>query len=279
MQNENDINSNYINVNINKIQKKENRLSTLNTNLKYRHISSFNFNKDRKKSTSINKIRVNGAMSRHQLNRKLIARMQKTPMKTEQNLRNAIKRNIGVRRGNNLSILNNKTIDNSFEEDNKKKEKVRNDNYSYVNFSTKNLKIDENNKKYINYKNSSNKYLLINQRSSSSDEDYYADENDNNYKYNNFRINPYESEEGDNYLEEKGKDLNIDNFKRYNIKKIYDKDIRNKIESNVPKIELISITKKRSPTIVINNNFNVNFENKSISTTRPFSKFKNFKIK
>ena len=271
-----DISPNHSRVNINMIKlKKDNKISTINQNDKFRHIPSINNNK---KSVSINKIRVNGALNRHKLNKKLFVRMEKTPMKTEQTLRNAIKRNIGVKRNNNISSIN-KTVDNSFEEANNEKEKMENKNYSYINFSSNNIK-NINNKNIVNIKNNNN--IITNQRSSSSDEDDFGDDNDNNYnnyKSNNIRIDQYELEDGDNYIEEKNNNIKADNYKRYSIKKIYDKDNPNITEKNAPKIELIRITKKRAPTIVINNNFNVNFENKSISSSRPFSKFKKYKIK
>ena len=67
--------------------------------------------------------------------------------------------------------------------------------------------------------------------------------------------------------------------KRYKIKKIFDNNHKrkNKTEKSNPKIELIQIKKRKTPTIVINNNINVNFDNKGIG--RKLSKFKNFKIK
>ena len=212
-------------------------------------------------------------------------------MKTEHNLRNALKRNKGVKRDTNISSLNKNSLDNSFEEENKNKEKNENKDYS-IDLSPNNINnIDTNKKIVINFKNdinknknNSNNNLMINKNvrseevSSSNDEEDYDDEN--NFKLNNIRIDQYEGGDEEKIIEDNRKNnINSENIKKYNIKKIIDKSKRKTTERNNPKIELIQINKKRAPTIVINNNFNVNFDNKTISSSRPFSKYKSFKIK
>ena len=285
-----DINSNYGRININMVKQiKPQQINTTNQ-YKKRPIPLIQ-NNNKTTSTSINKIKVNGVSNKNKLNKKLIYGLNKTPMKTEHNLRNALKRNKGVKRDTNISSLNKNSLDNSFEEENKNKEKNENKDYS-IDLSPNNINnIDTNKKIVINFKNdmnrnknNSNNNLMINKNvrseevSSSNDEEDYDDEN--NFKLNNIRIDQYEGGDEEKIIEDNRKNnINSENIKKYNIKKIIDKSKRKTTERNNPKIELIQINKKRAPTIVINNNFNVNFDNKTISSSRPFSKYKSFKIK
>ena len=295
------INSNYGRINLNMVKTtKENEISSSKQTNKIRIIQFQN--KNNKLSMSVNKIKVNGVSNKHKLNKKLIFGMHKTPMKTENILRNAIKRNIGVKRENNISIINkNNSLDNSMEEPSKTANITKNDNknLSFINFGANNeLNIDkiEANKKVINLKNElnnkfeqnnsngSNDNLKIeidrsNEIFSSSDGEEYADddnENDNNFEISNIRINQYSDNNLTKYINKIKTNKNTNN--RYRNKRIINEE-NNKIKKNVPKIELIQINKKKSPTIVINNNINVNFDtNKKIDETKQFSQIKDFKI-
>ena len=295
------ISSNYSRINLNMIKTaKENEISSSKQINKIRAIQLQN--KNNRSSMSVNKIKVNGVSSKHKLNKKLIFGMHKTPMKTENILRNAIKRNIGVKRENNISIINkNNSLDNSMEEPSKMANIKKNDikNLSFINFGANNeFNIDkiETNKKVINLKNElNNKFEQKNNNDSndnlkneidrsneifsSSDGEEYADddnENDNNFELSNIRINQYSDNNLTKYINKKKSNKNTNN--RYRNKRIIN-DERNKIKKNIPKIELIQINKKKSPTIVINNNINVNFDsNKKIDETKQFSRLKEFKI-
>ena len=295
------ISSNYSRINLNMIKTaKENEISSSKQINKIRTIQLQN--KNNRSSMSVNKIKVNGVSSKHKLNKKLIFGMHKTPMKTENILRNAIKRNIGVKRENNISIINkNNSLDNSMEEPSKMANIKKNDikNLSFINFGANNeFNIDkiETNKKVINLKNElNNKFEQKNNNDSndnlkneidrsneifsSSDGEEYADddnENDNNFELSNIRINQYSDNNLTKYINKKKSNKNTNN--RYRNKRIIN-DERNKIKKNIPKIELIQINKKKSPTIVINNNINVNFDsNKKIDETKQFSRLKEFKI-
>jgi hypothetical protein len=246
--------------------------------------------------------------------------MNKTPMKTQNHLKNALNRNLGVKRNsnnnNNLSAAEDNSLDNSIEgeyKDNKNDKNIINKavhkkDYSCINLSKENLTINNSdndnfsNKKLINLKNNivSEKYKTINHNnnksidflyrnnnknellSSSSEEDDENDEEENNNitKKNNVTIKIDKSEDNfGNFLTEKDKNnIKCKHAKRYKIKKIFDNNHKgkSKTEKSNPKIELIQINKRKTPTIVINNNINVNFDNKGIGVP---SKFKNFKIK
>ena len=314
-------NNNYATININMLK---NSIDETSSN----HLGEFKgiplLKSDYKKlSMSVNKIKVIGVSNKHKLNKKLIYGMNKTPMKTQNHLKNALHRNLGVKRNsnnnNNLSGAEDNSLDNSIDEKYKDSKITKNINkkivhkkdYSCINLSKKNLTINNSdndnfsNKKLINlknniisekYKNNNNninKSIDIIQRknerkellSSSSEEDDENNEedNDNITKKNNITINIDKS--GDNfgnYLTETEKNnKKYKNAKRYKIKKIFDNNHKgkSKVEKSNPKIELIQINKRKTPTIVINNNINVNFDNKGIGVATTLSKFKNFKIK
>ena len=290
-------NSNYGRINLNMVKStKDNEMSSSKPNNKIRAIQFQNKNSN-KLSMSVNKVKVNGVSSKHKLNKKLIFGMHKTPMKTENILKNVIKRNIGVKRENNISILNknNNSLDNSIEDHSKitNISKNENKNLSYLNFTGNNeLNIEkiETNKKVINLKNEISNKLGENDNSnndirkeedksneiySSSDgEEFYENENDNNFELSGIRINQYSDNNLVKYIKKIKDDTNKIKFK--NKRNINDE--KNKIKKKVPKIELIQINKKKSPTIVINNNINVNFENKKIGEPKKFARIKNFKI-
>ena len=276
------ITSKYGRINLNMVKKtKDNEISSYNQKNKIRNINLPQ--KDNKKSSvSVNKIKVNGVSNKHKLNKKLIFGTQKTPMKTEHILKNAIKRNIGVKRGNNISVIDkNSSLDNSMEEPYKNDEKnlIKNKDrsFSFINYgSNKDLNISniDSNQKIINLKNrikreimqnNSNSNLITNKNnrsndiSSSSDGEYF-DGNENNFELNNERINKYP----DNNIEKYFDKMKYNNDKKYKIKRLIEKEKINVADKNTPKIELIQINKKKSPTIVINNNINVNFDNKSM---------------
>jgi hypothetical protein len=311
-------NNNYATININMLK---NSIDETSSNYlgKFRGIPLLK--SDYKKlSMSVNKIKVFGVSNKHKLNKKLIYGMNKTPMKTQNHLKNALNRNLGVKRNsnnNNLSDAQDNSLDNSIEREYKDSKNAKNINnkvvhkkdYSCINLSKENLTINNSdndnfsNKKLINLKNNivSEKYKTINHNinksidflqrknnkndilSSSSEEDDENDEeeNDNIIKKNNATINIDKSEDNfDNFLSDKDKNnIKYKKAKRYKIKKIFDNNHKrkNKTEKSNPKIELIQVKKRKAPTIVINNNINVNFDNKGIG--RKLSKFKNFKIK
>ena len=286
-----DRNTNYGRININMInQTNQKKISYSNQYNKIRPLRLVQ-NNNTISSMSINKIKVNGASNKNKLNKKIIIGLNKTPMKNGHYLRNALKRNIGVKRDNNMSSFNKiNSLANSFEEENINKEK-KNKNYSYLDLSLNKINNIDSNKKLVNIRNenikdnnltnSTNKLInnkndRNNEMSSSNDEE--DDDDDNNVKINNIRIDQYEGDD-DRFREISGKNsINLEHIQRYNIKNNFDKSKKNKNERN-QKIEYIQINKRKSPTIVINNNFNVNFDNKTISSTRPFSKYKNFNIK
>jgi hypothetical protein len=271
---------------------------------------------------SVNKIKVFGVSNKHKLNKKLIYGMNKTPMKTQNYLKKALNRNLGVKRNsnnNNLSVAEDNSLDNSIEEKYKVSKNTKNINnnashkkdYSCINLSKENLTINNSdndnfsNKKLINIKNNivSEKNKTINHNnnksidfidrknnknellSSSSEEDdeNEEEENDNITKKNSLIVKIDKS--GDNFgnfKTEKDKNkIKYKKAKRYKIKKIFDNNHKGKTktEKNNPKIELIQIKKRKTPTIVINNNINVNFDNKGVGIERKLSKYKNFKIK
>ena len=284
------INASYGRINLNMLKRtKENEISSSKCNNKIKGIK-LSINDIKKSGVSVNKIKVNGVSNRHKLNKRLILGMHKTPMKTENYLKNALKRNIGVKRDNNISIINNNnSIDNSFEEpfENRQNNEKKIDNISCLNLNIN--KIDSN-KKVINIKNELNKYdnsssnimkdniNRTNELSSSSEEEDYDEENDNKFKLNNIRINQLTEENNDNSFDK----IEKNNIKDYNDKKYKNKKMAEKGKNNnkkIPKIELIQINKKKSPTIVINNNINVNFDNKNLNSANQFSKIKKFKIK
>jgi len=312
-------NNNYATININMVKNPidENSSNTLG---KFRGIPLLK--SDYKKlSMSVNKIKVFGVSNRHKLNKKLIYGMNKTPMKTQNHLKNVLNRNLGVKRNSNnfnLSVADDNSLDNSIEEkykDNKNTKNINNKivhkkDFSCINLSKENLTINNSdndnfsNKKLINLQNNivSEKFKTINHNnnksidflqrtnnkneflSSSSEEDDENDEEDNENisNRNNFTLKIDKSRDNfENFLTEKEKkNTKYKNVRRYKIKKIFDNNHKgkSKIEKNNPKIELIQIKKRKTPTIVINNNINVNFDNKGIGA-RTLSKFKNFKIK
>ena len=286
------INSSYGRINLNMLKRaKENEISNTKFNNTKTNGIRISINDIKKSAMSVNKIKVNGVSNRHKLNKRLILGMHKTPMKTENYLKNALKRNIGVKRKNNISIINNNYIDNSFEEPFQNREnddkKIENRDYSCIDLNINKL---DSNKKIIkmkkemikdgSYNNIMKDNINRSEGISSSSEDEYFEENANNFKLNNIRINRLTEENNDSSFDKMEKN----NYKDYSdnqlkIKKIINKGKNIRNEKNIPKIELIQINKKKSPTIVINNNINVNFDNKSISSTNQFSKLKKFKIK
>ena len=273
-------------------------------------------NNYKKLSMSVNKIKVNGVSNRHKLNKRLFLGTHKTPMKNNVNKNNAIQRHKGVKRNNNdnvspdiKNLLNNSlddksndnVINNNIKENSKNKEyscinlskreklglnKSNNDNISISNKKLKDLKSNivsdklkkSKKKERINIKNIENEEI-----SSSSEEEgeNIEGKNENKNKDIKFSVNPTEDEVEQILDEITRNNDKLENVKRYKINKIFD-DIdkgKNQSDKNNPKIELIQINKRRSPTIVINNNINVNFDNKSIGVSNALSKFKNFKIK
>ena len=272
------INTKYSRVNIKK--SKDKNIVTKEYKNKNRHMPAIN-NDEKKPSMSVNKIKVNGVSNKNKLNKKLFFLMHKTPMKTEKNLKNALKRNIGVKRDNNINIVisKNNSQDNSVDESIKEKD---NNNIDKTDSNNNNdySCIKLHNRKIIKIKNDINDDIktinndLIkikdkrnNELSSSGSDNEECNEYNDNIESNNYklRINKY----GENkYKYVNGK------VRRYKIKKILD----NKNDKNMPKIELFHINKKKSPTIVINNNINVNFEPK-IGVIRPASKLSNYNVK
>ena len=248
----------------------------------------------KKLSISVNKIKVNGVSNKHKLNKKLIFGMQSTPMKKDNNLKNALIRNIGVKRENTGHSLLKKMVTpeksieklNNNKYNNKYKNDINNLDYSCINFSSNNflnkIGIDSNRKvikikNKINNENSNNNLIKIDNKrdvSLSSEDEEFNEINDNNIKLNSIKINQFEDENNNK--------SNINN-KNNKIQKLLDNiDIDNNsntIEKKNPKIELIQINRKKSPTIVINNNINVNFANKSIDLDKPISKYKKYKYK
>jgi hypothetical protein len=313
-------NNNYATININMLKNSIDEASSNNLS-KFRGIPLLK--SDYKKlSMSVNKIKVFGVSNKHKLNKKLIYGMNKTPMKTQNYLKKALNRNLGVKRNsnnNNLSVAEDNSLDNSIEEKYKVSKNTKNINnnashkkdYSCINLSKENLTINNSdndnfsNKKLINIKNNivSEKNKTINHNnnksidfidrknnknellSSSSEEDdeNEEEENDNITKKNSLIVKIDKS--GDNFgnfKTEKDKNkIKYKKAKRYKIKKIFDNNHKGKTktEKNNPKIELIQIKKRKTPTIVINNNINVNFDNKGVGIERKLSKYKNFKIK
>lgn len=166
-------------------------------------------------------------------------------MKTQNHLKNALNRNLGVKRNsnnNNLSVGEDNSLDNSIEEKYKDIKNSKNINnkvvhkkdYSCINLAKENLTINNSdndnfsNKKLINLKNNivSEKYKTINHNnnksidflyrnnnknellSSSSEEDDENDEEENNNitKKNNVTIKIDKSEDNfGNFLTEKDK--------------------------------------------------------------------------
>ena len=277
-------------------------------------------NDSKKLSMSVNKIKVNGVSNKHKLNKKLIYGMNKTPIKTQDNLKNALKRNFGVKRNSNnnnqfsaQSKSKNNSSNNSIEEKNKnkenainiiKKEKKDNKGYSCINLISKEKNLTIHNNPDNDNNNFSNKNIIdLNNniiRTKIKNDDIMKKENNKNDNISSSSEEDNENDDGENensskiysdkksgkgnytikYMDEiKKNNVKYLNAKRYKIKKIFDSiDVgkNTKSDKNNPKIELIQINKRKSPTIVINNNINVNFD-KSIG--KAFLKFKNFKIK
>ena len=100
----------------------------------------------KKLSLSVNKIKVLRVSNRHKLNKKLINGMNKTPMKTQNHLKNALNRNLGVKRNsnnNNLSVADDNSLDNSIDEkfkDSKNTKIINNKVVHKKDFSCINLK-------------------------------------------------------------------------------------------------------------------------------------------
>ena len=97
---------------------------------------------------SVNKIKVNGVSNKYKLNKRLLFGVHKTPMKTNININNALRRYIEVKRNSNNNAtpdsknslnnsidviskdnVNNKNISNN------KQEKINNKEYSCINLS------------------------------------------------------------------------------------------------------------------------------------------------
>ena len=301
------INSNNDLLNLNIVKKtKEN--DNFNYARKIKEIPLLNTNY-KKLSMSVNKIKVNGVSNKHKLNKRLLFGVHKTPMKTNININNALRRHIGVKRksNDNASPDSKKSLNNSIDAKSKdnvnckisndKQEQSQNKEYSCINLSKKEKlalnksnndnNIDISDKKLIDLKNNiitdklKKSKKKENEKISSSNEDEGEnDEDEIENKRNDIKIsvNPT-GDEVDQILDEIARNNDkYENIKRYKIFDNLDKG-KNQSENNNPKIELIQINKKRSPTIVINNNINVNFDNKSIEVSRTLSKFKNFKIK
>ena len=245
----------------------------------------------KKLSISVNKIKVNGVSNKHKLNKKLIFGMQSTPMKTDSNLKNALIRNIGVKRKNTGHSLLKEMItpEKSIEKlnNNKYKNDINNIDYSCINYSSNNflnkIGIDSNRKvikikNNINNDNSNNNLIKIDNKrevSLSSEDEEFNEVNDNNIKLNSIKINQFEDENNNKNVNNKNKNNNIQKL----LDNIDIDDNSSEIKKNNPKIELIQINRKKSPTIVINNNINVNFANKSIDMAKPISKYKKYKYK
>ncbi len=271
-------NTKYSRLNLNNIKKSKDNVYNLTKEYKNKHIP-FIKNDVKKLSMSVSKIKVNGVSNKHKFNKKLFFLMHKTPMKNEKNLKNALKRNIGVKRDNNINLIlsKNNSRDNSIEESSKEKDNTNIDNnndYSCIKLRNRRI-IKIKNDINGNINNDNNNLIKIEDKrkdelsSSTSEneecrEDIIENNENNNYK---LRIN----KNGENkYKYVNGKS------RRYKIKKILDN--YDKIDKNMPKIELFHINKKKSPTIVINNNINVNIEPK-IGVIRPVSKLSNYNVK
>jgi hypothetical protein len=326
-------NKNNLESNINKtieIKKKEkkgsisinsiNDLGNLNIVKKIKENDNFNFGKKireipllnsnyKKLSMSVNKIKVKGVSNKHKLNKRLLFGVHKTPMKTNINANNALRRHIGVKRNNNNNaspdIKN--SLNNSIEDkskmnvienniSNNKQEKSNNKEYSCINMSQReNSALNKNNKENINMsdkklidlknnividkcttKSKKNKLIEKDENSSSNKEEGENDEDENENKKNDIKIIVKPTGDGvEQVLDEIAR--NKDKYKkvkRYKIKKMFDNNDKEKSQSEKKnlKIELIQINKRRSPTIVINNNINVNFDNKSIGVSSTLSK-------
>lgn len=309
------INSNNDLFNLNIVKRtKENE--NFNYARKIKEIPLLNTNY-KKLSMSVNKIKVNGVSTKHKLNKRLLLGVHKTPMKTNININHALRRHIGVKRNSNenaspdsknslTNSIDGKSKDNMNANNisNDKQEKSKNKEYSCINLSKReelalnksnNDNINISNKKLIDLKSnivtdklkkSKEKELMDlktienEEISSSNEEEGENDEDENENKKNEIKIsvNPT-GDEVEQILDEIARNNDkYGNVKRYKIIDNIDKG-KNQSEKNNPKIELIQINKRRSPTIVINNNINVNFDNKSIGVSRALSKFKNFKIK
>jgi hypothetical protein len=170
--NKNENKNNLLENNFNKtieIKKKENKgsictnsnndLFNLNIVKKTKENDNFNYARKikeipllntnyKKLSMSVNKIKVNGVSNKHKLNKRLLLGVHKTPMKTNININNALRRHIGVKRNNNdnaspdsKNSLNNsidaKSKDNVNNKNisNNKQEKSNNKEYSCINLS------------------------------------------------------------------------------------------------------------------------------------------------
>jgi hypothetical protein len=168
------INSNNDLLNLNIVKKtKENDI--FNHARKLKEIPLLNTNY-KKVSMSVNKIKVNGVSNKHQLNKRLIVGVHKTPMKTNINLNNALRRHIGVKRNNNNNVSpeSKKSLNNSIDSKSKenvnckiltnKKEQSKNKDYSCINMSKRemlalnksdndNININISDKKLIDLKN------------------------------------------------------------------------------------------------------------------------------
>ena len=233
-------------------------------------------------------------------------------MKTNININNALRRNIGVKRNNNdnASPASKNSLNNSIDVkskdnvncnniSNNKQEQSKNKEYSCINLSkmdksplnkSSNNNINISDKNLIDLKNNvvsdklrKSKKNEKEEISSSNEEEVENEDDEIENKKNDIKIsvNPT-GDEVEQILDEIARNNDkYENAKRYKINKILDNidKGKNQSEQNNPKIEFIQINKRRSPTIVINNNINVNFDNKTIGVSRALSKFKNFKIK
>ena len=239
------------------------------------------------------KIKVNGVCNKHRLNKKLILRMFETPMKTENDLKNALKRNNGVKRDNNSNsgLSKNYSIRNSIEELKTDKESSINKtkhskDYWCINLYSNTfskMNIIESKSKIIKKKNENNKEnnhrnkdLLIiennkDEMSSLNKSEKYNEDKGNNFKINNIKINQYENS-NDKSNNDRGK------IKIKNINSIIDK-IKKNNKIRKPIFELININKKKSPMIFINNNINLNFPHKTIEVAKQISRLKEYKKK
>ena len=304
------INSNNDLFNLNIVKRtKEN--DKLNYAKKIKEIPLLNTNY-KKLSMSVNKIKVNGVSNKHKLNKRLLLGVNKTPMKTNISINNALRRHIGVKRNNNdnSSPASKHSLNNSIDVkskdnvncnniSNNKQEQSKNKEYSCINLSkmdklslnkSSNNNINISDKKLIDLKNNivSDKLRKPKKNeneeiSSSNEEEGENEEEEIENKKNDIKIsvNPT-GDEVEQILDEITRNNDkYENAKRYKINKILDNidKGKNQNEKNNPKFEFIQINKRRSPTIVINNNINVNFDNKTIGVSRALSKFKNFKIK
>jgi hypothetical protein len=244
----------------------------------------------KKLSISVNKIKVNGVSNKQRLNKQLLFGTHNTPMKNDNNLKKALIKNIGVKRDNTSHSLlkRNDTPEKSIEKQsnnniNKYKENINNKDYSCMNFSSNYFlrKIGFDSKKRVikikndtNNDNNNNDVIKIENKRECEVSFSSDDEEFNEIYKKNFKINNNNNNKIVNLIDEQNK--------KNKFKKLLDNIDINKsttIEKNNPKIELIQINKKKSPTIVINNNINVNFPHRTIEIVKPITKFRKYKFK